>query len=40
MNETERIFPGNPVANSFNSKFSVGILIPLDFWKQIKGGDK
>lgn len=39
MNEMERIFPGNPLTNSFNSKWSVGILIPLDFWKQIKGDD-
>ena len=39
MDETEKIFPGNPITNSFNSKWSVGILIPLDFWKLIKGDD-
>lgn len=39
-NETERIFPGNPINNSFNSKFSFGVLIPLDIWKQVKGDDK
>ena len=39
MGKREKIFPGNPITNSFNSKWSVGILIPLDFWKQIKGDD-
>ena len=37
---TMRIFPGNPINNSFNSKFSIGVLIPLDVWKTIKGDDK
>ena len=37
--ETMRIFPGNPINNSFNSKFSIGVLIPIDIWKTIKGDD-
>ena len=37
QNEVERIFPGNPINSSFNSKFSFGVLIPLDIWKQVKG---
>ena len=32
----ERILPGNPINNSFNSKFSFGFLIPLSVWKQFK----
>ena len=32
----EKIFPGNPITNSFNSRFSVGILFRYDLWKQIK----
>ena len=36
----ERIFPGNPLANSFNTKFSIGILISIDLWKQIKEAAK
>ena len=39
MGEMKKIFPGNPITNSFNKKWSIGILIPLDIWKQIKGGD-
>ena len=39
MGEMEKIFPGNPITNSFNKKWSVGILIPLNLWKQIKGDD-
>ena len=39
MGEMEKIFPGNPITNRFNKKWSFGILIPLEIWKQIKGDD-
>ena len=32
-----RIFPGDPITNSFNSRFSVGILFRFDIWEKIKG---
>ena len=39
MGKTEKIFPGNPITNSFNSKWSAGILVPLDVWNLFKGKD-
>ena len=38
--EKEKIFPGDPIINSFNSKWSFGVLIPLDIWKLIKAAVK
>ena len=38
--ETQKIFPGEPTIDSFNSKWSFGILIPLDIWKSIKAAAK
>ena len=37
---THQIFPGEPIVDSFNSKVSFGILIPLDVWKSIKNAAK
>ena len=34
--EEKKIFPGDAIINSFNSKWSFGVLIPLDIWKLIK----
>lgn len=36
VGESERIFSGDPITNSFNSRWTFGVLIPLDIWKQIK----
>lgn len=30
------IFPGSPIVDSFNTKLSIGFVVPLDFWKQLK----
>ncbi len=30
------VFPGNPINNSFNHKFSVGFVIPIDIWRAVK----
>lgn len=38
--EEEKIFPGDAIVNSFNSKWSFGVLIPLDIWKLIKSAVK
>ena len=32
----ERIFPGNPITNSFNTKLSFGVLISASIWDKIK----
>ena len=29
-------FQGDPITKSYNSKISFGVLIPVDFWKEIK----
>lgn len=34
--QEHRIFPGSPLTNSYNSKLSFGILLPLDVWKLFK----
>lgn len=34
--EEEKIFPGDAIISSFNSKWSFGILIPFDIWKLIR----
>ena len=28
-----RIFPGNPLTNSFNTQYSLGVVISFDVWK-------
>lgn len=38
--EEERIFPGDAIIDSFNSKWSFGVLIRLDIWKEIKAAVK
>ena len=34
--QTKRIFPGNPLTNSHNSKIGFGIFLPLDIWSDFK----
>ena len=34
--QEQRIYPGNPLTNSYNSKIGFGILLPLDIWKALK----
>ena len=38
--KVQKIYPGNPITNSFNSKFSFGILVPLEVWKLFKDDDE
>ena len=35
-NSSTRIFPSNPITNSFNTKLSFGVLISASIWDEIK----